>query len=185
MKKDPLDRFLEKVQVGPLPVEWTGKPEDRTECLLWTDYKVEKDYGRFSLKGKPVRAHRWIYKECIGSIPKGLQLDHLCRVRSCVNPLHLEPVSNKENCSRSILHKQTTRINGLKKRKNNLPEGVTLTANKKRFKAQSRSKYIGTYDTPEEAYDAYQKFLQKGKREESYIPWNGSKLHYIKPKAIN
>jgi len=45
-------------------------------------------------------AHRLSYETEIGPIPEGLELDHLCRVRSCVNPLHLEPVTHQENVRR-------------------------------------------------------------------------------------
>jgi hypothetical protein len=42
-------------------------------------------------------AHRWSYEHFVGPIPEGLHIDHLCRVRRCVNPDHLEPVTPKEN----------------------------------------------------------------------------------------
>lgn len=48
-------------------------------------------------------AHRLLYMAHVGEIPKGLELDHLCRVRSCVNPKHLEAVTHKENMRRSIV----------------------------------------------------------------------------------
>jgi hypothetical protein len=51
-------------------------------------------------KRKQVRAHRWYYEQAKGPIPEGMDLDHLCRVRLCVNPDHLEPVSRAENLRR-------------------------------------------------------------------------------------
>lgn len=48
-------------------------------------------------------AHRAVYEILVGKIPDGLQIDHLCRNRGCVNPLHLEPVTREENLSRSPL----------------------------------------------------------------------------------
>ena len=45
-------------------------------------------------------SHRYAYELVIGPIPKGLTLDHLCRVRGCVNPGHLEPVTQRENTLR-------------------------------------------------------------------------------------
>jgi hypothetical protein len=47
-----------------------------------------------------VRAHRAVYQHLRGSIPEGADLDHLCRVRCCVNPCHLEPVTTAVNCRR-------------------------------------------------------------------------------------
>jgi hypothetical protein len=57
---------------------------------------------RFRENGKrtQVAAHRYVYAALIGPIPCGLQLDHLCRVRNCVNPMHLEPVTSRENLLR-------------------------------------------------------------------------------------
>lgn len=47
------------------------------------------------------QAHRWIYTQRVGPIPEGMQLDHLCRVRACANPAHLEPVTSRQNTMRS------------------------------------------------------------------------------------
>ena len=70
-------------------------------CWLWTASKGDSGYGRFGIRsGMILRAHRFSYELYIGKIPKHLQLDHLCRVRHCVNPSHLEPVTMKENCGR-------------------------------------------------------------------------------------
>lgn len=72
------------------------------ECLLWTGTKDKNGYGRFSLGWLlgPFRAHRLAYEMLIGPIPLSLVLDHLCRNPSCVNPHHLEPVTNRENIRR-------------------------------------------------------------------------------------
>ena len=71
------------------------------ECWLWKGVLSHNGYGRFSIgRGKKAQAHRWAYESIIGPIPDGLHLDHLCRVRSCVNPYHLEPVTNRENILR-------------------------------------------------------------------------------------
>lgn len=65
-------------------------------CWLWTGPLDAQSYGRH---GAPL-AHRVVYELLVGPIPKGLTLDHLCRVRSCVNPDHLEPVTHAENVRR-------------------------------------------------------------------------------------
>lgn len=72
---------------------------ESSECWLWLACQDGKGYGLFWV-GRYVRAHRFAYELLVGPIPEGLQLDHLCRVRHCVNPAHLEPVTNRENVLR-------------------------------------------------------------------------------------
>ena len=71
-------------------------------CWNWTGTRY---YGYGYLRpgnGRPpVRAHRWSYQRWVGPIPAGLELDHLCRNKACVNPAHLEPVTHRENLRRS------------------------------------------------------------------------------------
>lgn len=77
-----------------------AKVEKTETCWLWTA-AIVKGYGRFFDEDlRPVGAHRWAYQTCVGPIPDGLTLDHLCRVRNCVNPDHLEPVTQRENMAR-------------------------------------------------------------------------------------
>jgi hypothetical protein len=76
---------------------------DRTEsCWLWTGTKGSAGYGQMYLSWarRPVLAHRLAYLLFVGPVDDGLQLDHLCRVRHCVNPDHLEPVTQQENIRR-------------------------------------------------------------------------------------
>lgn len=71
-------------------------------CWLWTA-ALHNGYGSFYLPGAGTRrAHRIAYEALVGPIPEGLTLDHLCRNRGCVNPAHLEPVTNKENILRGV-----------------------------------------------------------------------------------
>ncbi len=69
-------------------------------CWIWLGNKNYKGYGLFSNGGHLVSAHRFAYENAKGKIPDGFILDHLCRNRSCVNPEHLEIVTNQENCQR-------------------------------------------------------------------------------------
>lgn len=77
----------------------------RGGCWVWNGLLNKSDgYGWIQisdLRGLRMRhAHRFSYELFIGPIPEGLTIDHLCRRRSCVNPLHLEPVTGRENTLR-------------------------------------------------------------------------------------
>lgn len=87
---DALERFMAKV----------GEPDAATGCWPWLAAKSREGYGAFYLNGR-VSAHRVSYELHVGPIPEGLTIDHLCRNTSCVNPAHLEPVTNRENILRS------------------------------------------------------------------------------------
>lgn len=73
------------------------------DCLMWAGPRNRDGYGIFSCQQEGLHqgAHRWAYLWGFGSIPEGLELDHLCRNRGCVNPKHLEAVSHQENIKRS------------------------------------------------------------------------------------
>lgn len=68
-------------------------------CWVWTGSTAD-GYGRFQAAGLNFSAHRISYTWIKGKIPDGLQIDHLCRVRRCVNPDHLEPVTSQINTLR-------------------------------------------------------------------------------------
>jgi HNH endonuclease len=107
MGKEREERFWEKVDKG-----------DPRECWAWTA-GLSAGYGQFiemrDGRGHPSAAHRVAWELLIGPIPDGLDLDHLCHTRDtscpggddcphrrCVNPAHLEPVSNEENIRRGM-----------------------------------------------------------------------------------
>jgi hypothetical protein len=77
-------------------------PEPNSGCWLWTGAAGGNGYGFYKAKGIGMVAHRWAYTLLRGPIPTGLELDHLCRVRYCVNPAHLEPVTRSENARRGM-----------------------------------------------------------------------------------
>jgi hypothetical protein len=71
------------------------------ECWPWLGGKILSGYGSFKWDGRVQGAHRAAYEILVGPIPEGLYIDHLCRNPNCVNPAHLEPVTNWENVRRS------------------------------------------------------------------------------------
>lgn len=85
-----LDRFIAKVE--PL----------QNGCWRWTAGHQVGGYGVFWDGGRLNRAHRTAYELLIGDIPDWLVIDHLCRTPECVNPLHLEPVTTRENLLRGV-----------------------------------------------------------------------------------
>lgn len=77
--------------------------EDRgydTPCWIWQGARDGQGYGHVGRGGRWVRAHRRWYEDHVGPIPEGHDLDHLCRVKLCVRPDHMEPVTHAENVRR-------------------------------------------------------------------------------------
>jgi len=105
-RKNPIQRFVKKYDVDEL-----------SGCWVWNTRTTPNGYAKFRTKGKDKQAHRWAYEFYIGPIPEGMQLDHLCRVRNCVSPYHLEPVTQQENILRgegvaAVNAKKTHCLNG-------------------------------------------------------------------------
>lgn len=71
-------------------------------CWLWTGTLAGGGYGYPYINGRSHYAHRLTYQQVYGEIAKGLEIDHLCRVRNCVNPSHLEAVHKAENVARGV-----------------------------------------------------------------------------------
>ena len=97
----------------PVVERFWMRVEKTDGCWLWRGFLKPTGYGHFmGSPGKMVRAHRWSYEQEYGPIPKGLVLDHLCRVRNCVRPSHLEAVTHSENVMRgvsfAVTHSQKT-----------------------------------------------------------------------------
>lgn len=91
---------------GPIP---QYRP-DLGPCWIWQRFIDENGYGRGSFTkygGGKGLAHIGLYEQMVGPVPKGLVLDHLCRVTACVRPSHLEPVTDRSNILRGAATKLT------------------------------------------------------------------------------
>lgn len=99
----PREKSLEELMI----------PEPNSGCWLWVGAMKPCGYGYVNRQGKDQLAHRLSYTQCVGPIPRGLGLDHLCRVLLCINPAHLEAVPHRINVLRGI---GPTAVNARKER---------------------------------------------------------------------
>ena len=107
-------------------------------CWLWRGTIDNNGYGKFQvtlrrLFSRVISAHRFSYEIHIGKIPNGLCLDHICRVRNCVNPAHLEAVSHRENVLRGEGHSAKNA------RKTHCKNGHEFTYENTRIKKNARN----------------------------------------------
>jgi hypothetical protein len=90
-------------------------PEPNSGCWLWLGALDGHGYGHIYVGGKYRSAHRVGYELRNGQIPEGLVVDHLCRMPACVNPDHLEPVTQSENLRRSPIMDRYSRLTHCKR----------------------------------------------------------------------
>lgn len=79
-----------------------GRVDRSGDCWAWTGAHHVEGYGEFQMDGRRLRAHRVAWEWAHGPIPVGLEPDHLCRNRACVNPDHLELVTHRVNILRGL-----------------------------------------------------------------------------------
>jgi len=97
-RRTAAERFAEKInKSGP----WSLIKGVPGQCWIWTGVLNEHGYGRFrDDTGRRIMTHRWAWEQANGPVPDGLVCDHLCRVRACANPDHIEPVTSRVNTLR-------------------------------------------------------------------------------------
>jgi len=124
-------RFWDKVSKdGPV---WAG-----TRCWLWRGAKDRVGYGHFGAEGKSFLSHRYIYTAIYGTIPDDREIDHTCRVRSCVNPLHLDLVTHQENTRRAAPYRDYSLTRWPKAQQTHCKRGHPLTDGNLRPSCQGR-----------------------------------------------
>jgi hypothetical protein len=94
-------RVVSRLKVGRRVVDdFWGNVDASGNCWIWMRAKMPLGYGHLWVDGRDVYAHRYAYESYYLSIDQDLDIDHLCRTPSCVNPLHLELVTRRENTVR-------------------------------------------------------------------------------------
>jgi hypothetical protein len=130
------DRLWAKVDTttGPVLVRRLGR------CWVWEGSVDGKGYGLLRVGGALEKAHRVAYELVVGPVPEGLQLDHLCRLRRCVRPSHLEPATNRENTLRGAAPNVALHLAGLCSRghavegDNRAPDGTCRRCARERWR---------------------------------------------------
>jgi hypothetical protein len=129
---------------------------DENGCWLWQQFITQNRYGLIRIDGSKRGAHRGVYQRLVGPIPEGHELDHLCRVRHCVNPEHLEPVTHLENVRRSpvIMARRERCVAGHEFSENNTyvsPDGrhhcrECCRARSRKWKAKQATERLSEFD---------------------------------------
>jgi hypothetical protein len=143
-------------------MRWTQTFEERFwskvdksgDCWVWTANSLKSGYGLFRAKrngrwaNEP--AHRVSFSLAHGDIPAGLEIDHVCRTRSCVRPDHLRAVTHKQNLENADPKGNANSTSGVR--------GVSWSKSKQRWIARlqhnGRAIHVGTFTNPDSAKEA-------------------------------
>jgi len=128
------------------PIEWKfwAKVRIQPGCWKWSGSLAGGGYGRIAVNGKMCWAHRISYEWMVGKIPEGMEVDHKCGNRWCVNPEHLRPCTLAQN----------QRNRGLQRNNRSGFKGVSRNGSGG-WAAQISGKWLGKFDTKEAAFAEY------------------------------
>lgn len=117
-------------------------------CWLWVGARSSTGYGNVYDRGRWQAPHRIVAEAAWGPIPDGMQVDHLCRIRACVNPNHLDVVTRRENTSRGA-------NSDLNPGKTSRYVGVSWFKAKRRWHASASGRHLGSFRIEDDAARAY------------------------------
>lgn len=131
----PEESFLARTE----PLCWS-------DCIIWTGAASSGGYGSLRVNGRMVKAHRYAWERANGPIPEGVEIDHICHIKACVNVEHLRPASrteNRRNLAGAYRNNRSTGVRGVTRKKSGMYE-ASLGLN-------GRRRYLGTFPTIERA----------------------------------
>jgi hypothetical protein len=130
----------------PIAERFVTKVEKTATCWLWTATIDRLGYGKIWFNGRMVKAHRAAYELAYGPIPPGMEVDHTCHNRHCVNPGHLRLATRKQNMENRA---------GAQSNSHSGVRGVTWDKAARKWRAQVKHganiHYVGRFSTIEEA----------------------------------
>lgn len=136
--------FMTRLEVFSANITTTGNG-----CIEWTGRKQKDGYGVIYNGKFPGGAHRWSYEHYVGPIPEGMEVDHTCYNRACVNPDHLRVVTRKQN---------RENLGGLRADNSSGYRGVSWCTRAGKWQAQvkhnGKGRHLGYFDDPQEAHEA-------------------------------
>lgn len=152
-----------------------NKVEKTDYCWIWKASVDINGYGQFQYKKRMLKSHRFYWEFINGEVPRGKELDHLCRNKKCVNPGHLEAVSHKENMRRGLTNVASINIIKTHCPKGHSYSGENLIRTKvgRICRICTNSRNLSIYHKNKEKIKVQKKEYYKRKKEENggKVPW--------------